>query len=108
MRLKEAIAFALTADTTPETAAAPPAAGAATVSPRIAAAPSPTSHPAGLTVRELEVLRLLVQGLTYAQIADQLIVSRRTVNAHATSIYSKLGVTSRAQATRMAPERRLV
>lgn len=64
--------------------------------------------PAGLTGREIEVLRLLVQGLTYAQIADQLVVSRRTVNAHATSIYSKLGVTSRAMATRLAVEQHLV
>ncbi|MEZ4862005.1 MAG: LuxR C-terminal-related transcriptional regulator [Caldilineaceae bacterium] len=63
---------------------------------------------AGLTLREIEVLRLLVQGLTYAQIADKLVVSRRTVNAHATSIYSKLGVTSRAMATHLAVEQRLV
>ncbi|MCE7987441.1 MAG: LuxR family transcriptional regulator [Caldilinea sp. CFX5] len=68
----------------------------------------PVTTPAGLTARELEVLRLLVQGLTYAQIADKLVVSRRTVNAHTTSIYSKLGVTSRAMATRLAVEQRLV
>lgn len=67
-----------------------------------------SSYPANLTAREAQVLRLLVQGLTYAQIADKLVVSRRTVNAHATSIYSKLGVTSRAMATRLAVEQRLV
>jgi DNA-binding NarL/FixJ family response regulator len=61
-----------------------------------------------LTAREVEVLRLLVQGLTYAQIAERLIVSQRTVNAHASSIYSKLGVTSRAMATRLAVEQHLV
>jgi DNA-binding NarL/FixJ family response regulator len=61
-----------------------------------------TTQPAGLTAREVEVLRLLAQGLTYAQIAEQLVVSRRTVNGHATSIYSKLGVTSRSAATRYA------
>ena len=60
-------------------------------------APALPSYPAGLTAREVEVLRLLVQGLTYAEIADKLVVSRRTVNAHVTSIYGKLGVTSRAE-----------
>lgn len=108
MRLEEAIAFALTTDDRPEVAAAPPASEAAAVLPGHAVITSPASHPAGLTVREVEVLRLLVQGLTYAQIADKLVVSRRTVNAHATSIYSKLGVTSRAMATRLAVEQRLV
>jgi predicted ATPase/DNA-binding NarL/FixJ family response regulator len=71
-------------------------------------AESTPPNPARLTTREVEVLRLLVQGLTYAQIADKLIVSRRTVNAHATSIYSKLGVTSRAMATRLAVEQHLI
>jgi DNA-binding CsgD family transcriptional regulator len=61
-----------------------------------------------LTKREVEVLRLLTQRLTDAEIADKLIISRRTVNAHVTSIYSKLGVTSRAMATRLAVEQRLV
>ncbi len=41
-------------------------------------------------------------------LADKLIVSKRTVNAHATSIYSKLGVTSRALVTRVAVEQNLV
>ncbi|MCL4861977.1 MAG: AAA family ATPase, partial [Caldilineaceae bacterium] len=71
----------------------------ASPTPLPTSAESTSPNPARLTTREVEVLRLLVQGLTYAQIADKLIVSRRTVNAHATSIYSKLGVTSRAMAT---------
>ena len=62
----------------------------------------PPTYPAGLSAREVEVLRLLAQGLTYAEIADQLVVSRRTVNGHVTSIYGKLGVTSRMAATRFA------
>jgi DNA-binding NarL/FixJ family response regulator len=73
--------------------------------------PPATLLPAGfahLTRREIEVLRLLAQGLTYAQIADKLVVSHRTVNAHVTSIYAKLGVTSRADATRLAAEHRLI
>ncbi len=69
--------------------------------------PSPT-YPAGLTAREVEVLRLLAQGLTYAQIAEKLIITRRTVNAHLTTIYGKLGVTSRAAATRFALDHHLV
>jgi DNA-binding NarL/FixJ family response regulator len=60
--------------------------------------------PAGLTNREMEVLRLLAQGLTSAQIAQQLIIGLVTVNSHGRSIYSKLGVTSRSAATRYALE----
>jgi DNA-binding NarL/FixJ family response regulator len=67
----------------------------------------PPALPAGLTTREVEVLRLLTQGLTYAQIAEHLVISRRTVNSHLTSIYSKLGVTSRAAAARLAGDYRL-
>jgi predicted ATPase/class 3 adenylate cyclase/DNA-binding CsgD family transcriptional regulator len=66
------------------------------------------SPPAGLTNREVEVLRLLAQGLTNAQIAEQLIVSTPTVNAHVRSIYSKLSVTNRSAATRFAIEHSLV
>lgn len=63
--------------------------------------------PAGLTPREVEVLRLLAQGLTNAQIAEQLVVSPRTVDAHLTTIYSKIGVKSRSAATRYALEQKL-
>jgi predicted ATPase/class 3 adenylate cyclase/DNA-binding CsgD family transcriptional regulator len=61
----------------------------------------------GLTVREVEVLRLLAQGLTDAQIAEQLVISRRTVNTHLTSIYGKIQVSSRSAATRYAVEHQL-
>jgi non-specific serine/threonine protein kinase len=86
-----------------------PAVFVSTTSPEESAPllPGPVTYPAGLTQREVEVLRLLPTGLTYAQIADTLIISRRTVNAHLTSIYSKLGVNSRAAATRFAVEHRL-
>jgi predicted ATPase/DNA-binding CsgD family transcriptional regulator len=67
--------------------------------------PTP-SH--GLTEREVEVLRLVAQGLTDAQVAEALVVSPRTVNAHLRSIYSKLGLTSRHAATRYALEHHLV
>jgi DNA-binding CsgD family transcriptional regulator len=70
--------------------------------------PPPPAYPAGLTAREVEVLRLLAHGLTYVQIADKLVVSRRTINAHIGSIYSKLAVNSRAEATRFAVDHHLV
>jgi DNA-binding NarL/FixJ family response regulator len=62
----------------------------------------------GLTAREIEVLRLVTQGLTTTQIAEQLIVSPRTADAHLRSIYTKLDVTSRAAATRSALEHQLI
>jgi DNA-binding NarL/FixJ family response regulator len=64
--------------------------------------------PAGLTPREMDVLVLLAQGLTSAQIAHLLIIGVVTVNFHVRSIYSKLGVTSRSAATRYAMEHHLV
>jgi predicted ATPase/DNA-binding NarL/FixJ family response regulator/Tfp pilus assembly protein PilF len=68
----------------------------------------PRTVPAGLSAREVEVLRLLAQGLTDAQIAKELVISRRTVNWHVASIYSKLEVNSRVAATRFAVEHHLV
>ena len=67
----------------------------------------PPSYPAGLTARQVEVLRLLASGLTDLQIAEQLVVSPRTVHAHVNSIYNKLDISSRAAATRYALEHRL-
>jgi predicted ATPase/DNA-binding CsgD family transcriptional regulator len=60
------------------------------------------TYPAGLTVREIEVLRLVANGLTNAQIGQQLVISTRTVNAHMRSIYNKLEISSRTAATRFA------
>ena len=60
-----------------------------------------------LSAREAEVLRLIATGLTNAQIAHQLSVTPRTVNAHLTAIYRKLGVTSRSGAIRYAFEHKL-
>lgn len=68
----------------------------------------PLSYPAGLSVREVEVLRLVAQGMSDAKVAEQLIVSPRTVTTHLTSIYNKLGVNSRAAATRFAVEHHLI
>jgi len=66
------------------------------------------AYPDGLTTREVEVLRLVAGGLTDAQVAEHLVISQRTVNAHLTSIYQKIHVSSRGAATRYALEHRLV
>jgi predicted ATPase/class 3 adenylate cyclase/DNA-binding CsgD family transcriptional regulator len=70
-------------------------------------AKSPATYPDGLTAREVEVLRLLAQGLTDAQIAEHLIISPRTVNTHLKAIYGKIQVSSRSAATRYALEQHL-
>ncbi len=67
-----------------------------------------TAYPAGLTSREMEVLRLVAQGLTNEQVAQQLVISPRTVNTHLTSIYSKIQTPSRSAATRYAIEHKLI
>ena len=63
------------------------------------ARPRLPGHPAGLTLREVEVLRLVAAGLTGAQVAERLVLSVRTVHSHVRSIYRKLGVSSRTAAT---------
>ncbi len=83
-----------------------------TTSPTKPLSPAATrklSHfPDGLTAREVEVLRLVAHGLTDVQIAEQLVISPRTVNNHLTSIYSKIHVSSRSAATRYAVDRHLI
>ena len=61
-----------------------------------------------LTAREMEVLRLVARGLSDARIAEVLVISPRTVNAHLRSIYSKLGITSRHAATLYAIKQQLI
>jgi DNA-binding NarL/FixJ family response regulator len=68
----------------------------------------PLIYPDGLTAREVEVLRLVAQGLTNEQVAEQLVISPRTVNTHLTSIYGKIGVSTRSAATRYAIKHNLV
>lgn len=79
---------------------------------RAAAEIQASLHPAprisNLTDREVEVLRLVAEGLTDAEAAERLFISRRTVSQHLRSVYNKLGVSSRAAATRVAVEDRLV
>ena len=54
----------------------------------------------GLTKRELDIVRLLKTGLNNKPIAKELWVTEQTVKFHLTSIYSKLGVSNRTEATR--------
>ena len=95
--LETALQLGQAATTTPTSPKTPPAPPAKT-----------PIYPNELTAREVDVLRLLAQGLTSAQIAEQLVLSLLTVNTHVRSIYSKLGVTSRSAATRWAIEHQFV
>jgi DNA-binding CsgD family transcriptional regulator len=76
--------------------------------------PPPTAangHPGsnfGLTQRELEVLRLLTEGLTNQEIADRLFISARTAQTHVASILAKLDAGSRAAAAAIAVRDHLV
>jgi len=92
MTLEQAIEYALQSATASE----------------ISAKMLPTTYSAGLTEREVDVLRWLARGLSNQEIADKLVLSRRTVHAHLRSIYSKLDVTTRSSATRVAIENKIV
>ncbi|HMQ30786.1 MAG TPA: LuxR C-terminal-related transcriptional regulator [Chloroflexaceae bacterium] len=70
--------------------------------------PTPRRGPDELSARELEILRLLAAGLTNKAIAERLMMSVNTVHSHVKSIFGKLGVTTRAAATRAALARGLV
>ena len=60
------------------------------------------ANPAGLTARELDVLRMLVEGLSDAEIAARLTLSERTVGHHVSAVLRKLGVPSRSRAAAAA------
>ena len=97
MTLQEAIEYALSEEEPSATAA--PSSTTSQTSPS-----SAPERPGGLTSREVEVLGLVATGMTNAQVAQRLFLSPRTVETHLTSIYHKLGVTSRSAATRFALE----
>ena len=96
MSLEQAVALAHKAAApdleTPQESAQLPTSGAATE----------------LTRREIEVLRLVASGLSSGEVAARLFVSPHTIHAHLHAIYSKLGVTTRAAATRIAAQWKLV
>ena len=75
---------------------------------RLPAAPAEPPMPSDLTKRELEVLRLLSEGLSQKEIAASLVISSKTVAAHIQHILGKLGVHSRAQAVAHAYRRGLL
>ena len=119
MTLEQAIAYALalassqdlaTSAFRPTTATAPPASAPSVRQPRRATtADERAVRPSdSLTTRETEVLHLVAQGLTNAQVAAQLVISPRTVDKHLASIYHKLEVSSRTAAARYATDRDLV
>jgi DNA-binding CsgD family transcriptional regulator len=73
--------------------------------------PEPANRPAqlaGLTAGEVKVLRLVASGLSSARVAEELFISRRSVDAHLRSIYRKLEVDSRTAAARYATDHGLV
>jgi DNA-binding NarL/FixJ family response regulator len=67
-----------------------------------------TSHPGGLTAREIEVLVLLSRGMTQKQIARELTISAKTVSNHEEHIYAKLGVSTRGAAAMYAMRHGLI
>ncbi len=89
MTPEQAIEYALERPATPEAATSEP-------------------YPAGLSAREVEILRLVAAGMTNADVAKNLFISPRTVDWHLGSIYRKLGFHSRAEATRFAVEHGLL
>ena len=93
MSLLAAIEYALEQSTPPEQ-----------ISP---VEPAP-QNPYGLSDREVEVLRLVAEGLTDGQVARELHISPRTVGRHLGSTYKKLGVPSRAAAAKMAVKHGLI
>ena len=74
------------------------------IAARLAVRRGKPMYPAGLTPREVAVLKLVADGLSDAEVGERLFISPRTVNSHLTSIYNKLGVSSRVEAARFAFE----
>ena len=64
--------------------------------------------PAGLTAREVDVLRLLALGLSNKQIAGRLVIAPKTVGSHVEHIYAKIGASSRATASLFAMQHGLL
>ena len=88
-------------------------AGRSTLAPEAADAlvrsvSAPRQSGDSLTAREREVLKLMADGLTNADIAERLVIGVATVKTHVSSVISKLGVSTRTEATALAIRRGLV
>jgi HD-GYP domain-containing protein (c-di-GMP phosphodiesterase class II) len=70
--------------------------------------PGADLRPAGLSEREVEVVRLVAAGCSNPEVAERLVISRRTAEHHVQHIYAKLGVSSRAAVALFALEHELV
>ncbi|MCA9647406.1 MAG: response regulator transcription factor [Polyangiaceae bacterium] len=87
--------------------------GGAPMSPEVARTvvesfrPDNVAERTGLTPREREILELLCHGTSYSEVADMLHIGRGTVHTHVKNIYRKLDVSSKAEATKVAIQRRL-
>ena len=66
--------------------------------------PSTAANPVGLTARQMDVMGLVIEGNTNAEIADRLYLSKRTVDHHVAAILGKLGVSSRTEVAGRAEE----
>ena len=66
--------------------------------------PQTRTNPGGLTARQMDIMAMLGEGLTNAEIADRLVLSVRTVDHHVSSVLTKLGVANRRAAARLARE----
>jgi HD-GYP domain-containing protein (c-di-GMP phosphodiesterase class II) len=65
-------------------------------------------HPAGLTTRETEVLRLIARGMTTKAVAEELVISPKTADSHIQHIYTKIGVSTRGAAALFAMQNALL
>jgi putative nucleotidyltransferase with HDIG domain len=70
--------------------------------------PARVARPAGLTERQVDVLRLVAKGRSNPDIAKELVISRRTAERHVQDIYARIGVSSRAGAALFAMENDLL
>jgi DNA-binding NarL/FixJ family response regulator len=70
--------------------------------------PQRTTWPAGLTNREVEVLRLIARGLSHREVAQRLTITPKTAEHHIEHIYNKIGVSARASAALFAMEHDLI
>ncbi len=77
-------------------------------SERVPTTATSRANPSGLTTREVEVLGLLADGLSYAEVAEHLIVSQKTVGHHVSSVLRKLGEPTRSRAVAAALRRGII